>query len=429
MKVLCLNTQEEKGGAARAALRLCTGLREVGVDVEFRVQRASSGRSWVSRGETPMQKLLSYAVPLLDDLPHKLYRNAHSTSWSTNWVPHGLSAISRLNAADLVHLHWVGCGFLPLSVLAKIERPVVWTLHDTWAFTGGCHYPDNCSRFEESCGACPQLRSGCDLDLSRFVFQRKRRALAGKQLHIVSPSNWLAEIARRSALFRSRNVSVIPNGLDLTIYKPIDRTTARALLNLPADRHIIVFGGCLKDQRKGFDLLQQALRRLDDALRRRSILVVFGSDKPPGGANLSMAVHFVGNLSDDISLVCLYSAADVTVVPSRQENLANTIMESLACGTPVAAFDIGGNRDLILHRENGWLAKPFDVAELGEGIGWIIGEGEKNTDMRLAARDVCARRFALPLVADAYRRLFEKQVMEDFRLSSRLLSISASPMK
>ena len=359
--------------------------------------------------------MLSYALPLLDDLPHKLYRGAHPLPWSTNWVRHGLITTSRLNAADLVHLHWVGGGFLPLSALAKIKRPIVWTLHDTWAFTGGCHYPEDCSRFEDSCGACPQLRSMCDWDLSRFVLERKRRALAGKRLHVVSPSNWLAEIARRSALFRDRNVSVIPNGLDLTIYKPIERATARVLLNFPSDRHIILFGtpNALKDQRKGFDLLQQALGRLDDAARRRSMLVVFGSnERPGGGADFSMPAHFVGALSDDVSLACLYSAADVTVVPSKQENLANTIMKSLACGTPVAAFDVGGNRDLILHRENGWLAKPFDVAELGEGIGWIIGEGEKTTDMRLASRDLCERRFALPLVADAYRRMFEKQMRE-----------------
>ncbi|MGO9234388.1 MAG: glycosyltransferase family 4 protein [Methylocella sp.] len=415
MKVLCLNAHEDKGGAARAALRLCKGLRDLDVDVEFRVQRASGGgRSWVSRAETPMQKVLSYALPLLDDLPHKLYRGAHSLPWSTNWLQHGLITNSRLNAADIVHLHWVGSGFLPMSVLAKIERPVVWTLHDTWAFTGGCHYPDDCSRFEESCGACPQLRSRCDLDLSRFVLERKRRALAGKQLHIVSPSNWLAEMARRSALLRDRVVSVIPNGLDFTIYKPIERATARALWNLPADRYIIIFGaaGPLKNERKGFDLLKQALGMLDATLRCRSMLVVFGSNEPPGGADFSMPVHFVGELSDDVSLACLYSAANVMVVPSKQENLANTIIESLACGTPVAAFDIGGNRDLISHRENGWLAKPFNVADLGEGIGWIIREGEKSTDMRLASRVVSQRRFALPLVADAYRQLFEKLVRE-----------------
>jgi glycosyltransferase involved in cell wall biosynthesis len=184
--------------------------------------------------------------------------------------------------------------------------------------------------------------------------------------------------------------------------------------NLPADRHIIIFGGAsaLKNERKGFDLLKQALATLDAALRCRSMLVVFGSNEPPGGADLSMPVHFVGDLSDDVSLACLYSAANVMVVPSKQENLANTIMESLACGTPVAAFDIGGNRDLILHRENGWLAKPFNVADLGEGIGWIIGEGEQSTGMRLASRGVCEGRFALPLVADAYRQLFEKLVRE-----------------
>lgn len=415
MKVLCLNAHEDKGGAARAALRLCTGLRELDILVEFRVQRTSGGgRSWVSRAEAPTQKALSYALPLLDDLPHKLYRGARALPWSTNWLPHGLISVSRLNAADIVHLHWVGCGFLPMSVLSKIERPVVWTLHDPWAFTGGCHYPGDCSRFEESCGACPQLRSRRDLDLSWFLLERKRRALADKQLHFVSPSNWLAEMARRSTLLRNQVVSVIPNGLDLTIYKPIERATARALWNLPADTYIILFGAAsaLKDERKGVDLLKQALGALDPVLRCRSMLVVFGSNEPPGGTDFPVPVHFVGELSDDVSLACLYSAANVMVVPSKQENLANTIMESLACGTPVAAFDIGGNRDLILHSENGWLAKPFDVADLAAGIGWIIQEGEKGTDIRLASRDVCQRRFALPLVADAYRQLFEKLVKE-----------------
>ena len=284
-----------------------------------------------------------------------------------------------------------------------------------WPFTGCCHYDQGCGRYTGSCGDCPQLHSRRDKDLSRWIWRRKAKSWQNTDLTIVALSQWLAGCARKSSLFKDLRIEVIPNSLDITRFKPIDKRMSREILNLPQDKKLILFGamGATRDLRKGFDLLQTTLQSLAQTdWKDKARLVIFGASKPERHVDLGIPAYYLGTLKDDISLSMVYSAADVFVAPSRQDNLPNIVMESIACGTPCAAFDIGGIPDMIDHQENGYLAEPFETDDLLCGITWILENRERHCKLSYHARQKAEREFNQDLQARRYLALYEELVTQ-----------------
>jgi glycosyltransferase involved in cell wall biosynthesis len=229
----------------------------------------------------------------------------------------------------------------------------------------------------------------------------------------VSPSRWLAESARKSSLFGERRIEVIPNGLDTEVFRPIRKETAREILNLPQDKTLVLFSamGGAANPIKGFDLLAMALGALAGSGRARNLeLMVVGASSVPGAAGIGVPVHCLGQLYDDISITLANAAADALVAPSRQENLANTVMEALACGTPAVAFDVGGMPDLIEPGVNGVLVPPFDTRALAEAIAWVLDDPERRRRLGLAARAKVEREYSLGVLAQRYMTLYGKVV-------------------
>ena len=293
-------------------------------------------------------------------------RTPYSVQWLPNIITHKIAQINP----DIINLHRICGGYLQIETLAKFNKPIVWTLHDMWAFTGGCHYSQECARYTKSCGSCPQLDSNRDWDLSRWVWQRKAKAWQDLNLTIVTPSQWLAKCARVSSLFQDLPIKVIPNGIDTTKYKPIAQSLARELLNLPQDKQLVLFGAmnATSDRRKGFHFLQPALQYLSQSGWQEKLeIVIFGASEPINPPNLGFKCHYLGRLNDDISLALAYNASDVMIVPSLEDNLPNTVMEAIACGTPCVTFNIGGMPDMIEHQKNGYLAVPFQIEDLAGG--------------------------------------------------------------
>ncbi len=218
-----------------------------------------------------------------------------------------------------------------------------------WAFTGGCHCSNNCDRFQQDCGNCPQLNRMGENDLSRSILRRKKEAWNGLDITIVTPSNWLAECAKESSLFKNWRIEIIYNGLDLNLFKPINKITACEIWNLPINKKLILFGAmsATSDYNKGFDLLYKGLKQLAVKWSGKAELVVFGAGEPENTPDFGLPVHYLGRLHDDVSLALLYSAADVMVVPSRQEAFGQTASESLTCGTPVVSFGSTGLLDIV----------------------------------------------------------------------------------
>jgi glycosyltransferase involved in cell wall biosynthesis len=414
LRIVFVSSSDLQGGAARAAFRLHEALLQAGHDSCMFVARKSGDHQSINGPDTAVGKVASRIAGHLDAMPKRRFTKHSKTPFSVArlGLPNLLQAIDEFDP-DIVHLHWINGGFVTPRMIARINRPIVWSLHDMWPFTGGCHYNnEGCTRYQTACGSCPVLGSHRESDLSRRIWKRKRRAYSNiEDLTIVGLSHWLANEARNSSLFQGRPVVNLPNPIDTTVFRPVDRHVARKLWNLPQDAKVVLFGAmsATSDRRKGYDLLIDALQLIDDDDVH---LCVFGATSGESDQLAGLPVHFVGRLHDDVSLVTLYSAADVMVVPSRQENLSNAIMESMSCGTPVIAFDIGGNGDMIDHQTNGFLARPYESSDLAEGIRWALAEQEKGNSMCEAAREKTVESFAYPAVVRQYEDLY-KQILAD----------------
>lgn len=408
---LLISTSDLQGGAARAAYRLHRGLIDVGVDSEMLCFYRTSGDRTVSKLPNSWRVQRTKLAMWADKQPLKLYPQRDKVSyWSLNWVPDGQASLINRFDSNIAHLHWVGNGFLPVGAVKKLKQKIVWTLHDMWAFTGGCHYSGECSRYEEGCGNCPQLNSHSRRDISRFTIARKQRLWHGTDIVVVTPSQWLADCAHSSQLFCDNRIEVIPNGIDTGLYKPRDTATARDMLGLPQGKKLILAGAHegLRDRRKGVQYLMPAIRDLSEKYGDDAALVVFGTGRPEDAPNFGMKTYYTGHLHDDVSLVLLYSAVDVFVAPSLQDNLPNTIMESLACGTPCVGFNIGGIPDMIDHQVNGYIAKPFDVDDLRDGIAWILDDSTRYKKLSEAGRDSVVRKYTIDQIARQYNALYQE---------------------
>jgi glycosyltransferase involved in cell wall biosynthesis len=377
MKVIQLSATDRVGGAGIAAYRLHQGLQSIGIDSHMLVMRKATTDSTVHRLSDYFDRVARMRRRLAQRSHKRALihnpRQQDSAYWSLNHQPYPIAEVVNTLQADVVHLHWTGDNFLPIQELARIHAPIVWTLHDMWAFTGGCHYAGDCMRYQTDCGSCPQLLHPKPKDITHQIYQQKTQSWTNQAMHIISPSRWLATCARDSRILGDKTIQVIPNAIDTNLFKPIDRHSARTAFNLPHDKKLVLFGafGGTQDPRKGFDYLRTALQHLpeDNDIE----LVVFGADQPQDlGVNLP--VHQVGRLQDSVSMVLLYSACDVFVLPSMQDNLPNTLLEALACGTPCVGFDTGGVADLIQHQTNGYLATLRDTDELVNGIQWILSQ-------------------------------------------------------
>lgn len=413
MKVLILSATDISGGAAKSAYRLHQGLLTGGIDSQMLVQNKLSDDNTVIAPISKIQRGIAAIKPTLDQLPFTLHRNRDSgiNIYSAQWLPSRIvDKIEQINP-DIINIHWICGGFLPIEALAKLKQPLVWTFHDMWAFTGGCHYSGECDRYLQSCGSCPQLGSDRDWDLSRWIWQRKAKAWKNLNLTVVTPSRWLAECVKASSLFQDINVKVIGNGIDPQIYQPHPSQVARKMFRLPSDKQIILFGAvsATKDLRKGFYLLMSALQKLEHFLKRDQIeLVIFGASQPSNSPNFGFKTHYLGRLNDDVSIALLYSAVDVFIAPSVQENLSNTVMEALACGTPSVAFNIGGMSDLIEHQRNGYLAKPYESHDLARGIAWILEKSERCPSLSNSATKKIKQKFTIEQQTQEYIKLYQE---------------------
>lgn len=414
MKILLINTLDINGGAARATYRLLKGLRNIGVDAHLLVQQKTSDEFFVIKPEDSISKVFNKISGTLNKKPVELLSRAdNSDNFSIQWVPDRLNTHLKTIRPDIVHLNWICGGFVKIESIGNIDKPVVWTLHDMWAFTGGCHHSLDCIRYKNKCGNCTTLNSNRNKDLSYYTWQRKEKSWRNLDLNIVSPSKWLAKCASESSLFSSKNVSVIPNGLNLKIYKQYNKRFAREVFGLPETKKLIIFGAinAINSPLKGFSNLVSALKKLHTSPFSDNVeLVVFGSSKPETPFNFGFKTHYMGHLNDDYSLALLYSAADVMAVPSLKEAFCQTASEALACGTPVVAFNATGLKDIVDHKSNGYLAEPYDDNDFANGIKWVLADQKRYPELSRNARQKVERTFEIDDVAKQYKRLYERML-------------------
>ncbi len=409
MRVVILNTMDRSGGAARAAHRLHQGLQSIDVDSRMLVQIKTGNDDSVIGNCGKMAMAFARGRLLVDQLPVILRRRKSQGIFAPALLPGNAWRRANRQNADIIHLHWITKAFMGINDIARLNAPIVWTLHDMWPFTGGCHYDMECGRYTTGCGSCPVLGSNKASDLSAKVLSRKHKAWHGLNLAIVSPSKWLADCAQKSKLLHNFRTEVIPNGINLDHFRPLPKAEARAALSINPDKKIILFGAMnpTDDSRKGFTQLKIVLQILAEGNSDAS-LVIFGAPQSDTTTEGILPTQNIGTLESDQDLARLYSAADVFVAPSVQDNLPNTIMEALACGTPCVAFRVGGIPDMIHHASNGYLANPGDSKDLARGINWVLEDAHRWNKLSENARSTAEENYNLADIAGKYKTLYNE---------------------
>lgn len=402
--ILYLSSFVGDGGAPKAAERIHSGLLDIGIKSVMLTMHSSM----------PYREDICIATPENDEIYGRVHEMKYLTDFpkmshlfSPATVGIDIHKYIGIFNPEVVQLHWINGGFVKIEDLGEIKKKIVWRLPDCWAFTGGCHYFGNCTRYINSCGRCPILKSDKENDLSRSVWMRKSKAWGKMDMTIVVPSLWMKEKAERSSLFREYDIHIIPNGLNLEIFYPTDKTTARKMLGLPADKKIILYGAAnaIGDPRKGFNLLLQALQLLSERCHKDYYFVIFGTESQK--IDINFYVKFMGYIRDCSILQTLYSAADVMIVPSLEEAFGQTVTEAMACATPVVSFLETGPAGIVEHKQTGYLARYADVEDLAKGIEWILSDDYIINFLSNNAVLSTQTSYDIKVVAKQYQSLYE----------------------
>lgn len=414
MNILVVNTSELTGGAAVAANRLMSALQHAGVEVKMLVRdkrtdnpsvvlvNTSSAKRKINFIRFAWERLILF---LCNHFSRKELFKVSIANTGTDISNHPL-----VQEADIIHLHWINQGFLSLDniqKLVKLDKPIVWTMHDMWPCTGICHHSWGCEGFMKECGNCKFLNSNCKTDLSYRTF-KKKRFISESKMQIVAVSNWLKDLAEKSALTKNLKIQVIPNVIDTSVFFPSSKTHARQELFLPLNKTIILMGAArLDDPIKGVEYLKEALAIVKKD-RTDLLLVVFGGIKDSSTflSNLPVPSVLMGSLSDASKIAQLYAAADVTVVPSYYETFGQTLIEAMACGCPAVSFDNSGQTDVINHKVNGYLAKYKDSEDLATGIQWVL-ENKEILNLSEACVKKVQENYTEQIVAEKYIALYK----------------------
>jgi glycosyltransferase involved in cell wall biosynthesis len=409
--VLHVATTDLADGAGIAAFRLHEGLRQLGVESRMAVMNKRSNRSDVHLVErrfasTKVSPLVDFAFDGVEVILNQLLPQNSFSLHSHRLLSSSLvreSSIFNLHALHRRRRHFSADLCLALSKRA----PVVWTLHDMWAFTGHCTYSFDCERWKDACGACPTPGDPVKLafDTTAMNLRFKRRTYAESGFVVVCPSRWLADLARASPLLAGKRIEHIPYGIDATVFRPVDKRAAREQLSLPPESQILLCSAfSFSNRRKGLHFVWDALARLTRP--SEGLLLIMGDGPLPDGLPRGWSVRRMGFLADPGRQALVYAAADVLAFPSLADNLPNTVLEAMACGTPVLAFAVGGIPEIVRSGETGYLAPPSDADGLARGMDWLFDDGERLRCMQREAAAEVARIYAPGLQAQRYRDLY-----------------------
>ncbi|QSV72541.1 MAG: glycosyltransferase [Aphanizomenon flos-aquae KM1D3_PB] len=407
MKILHINQSDVGGGAAIAAYRLHQGLLDQGLSSKLLVGEALTSDSRVE--VVSQNPRLNRELFRLNGRLGLLYINVLSTF--------DIPKHQFYQEADILNLHnlhgsYAWFNYLALPHLTK-NKPTIFTLHDMWSFTGHCAYSYDCDRWKIGCGKCPYPDRYPNIyrDNTQLEWKLKDWVYGNSNITVVAPSNWLAEQAKASMLNRF-SVHCIPYGIDTEAYKPIDTQQCREVLGLPNNQKILMFGATnLKDTRKGGDLLFQTLQNLPESLKSETVLLTFGNCGEEFAKQVGMKVFSLGYLKSDRLKSIAYSAADLFIFPTRADNLPLVLQESMACGTPMVSFKIGGVPDLVRPGITGYLAQPEDTQDFCDGIVKLLEDEPLRKKMSGNCRDIALKEYNLDLQAQRYMELY-KQVLK-----------------
>lgn len=376
MKILHINYSKDRGGAAKACLRIHRALVDSNVDSQMltALMQGTDEANITCYSNTIFKQIIRKIKKIFNLSIVMLFQKSANKELHTFDIGNVVSPdYINKSDADIVHLHWISYSTIGIKQLKKIKKPIVWTFHDMWPFMGCEHYDDLNSPNRYKTAYTKQNKNVKGIDINRIAWNAKKKHWANAKFHIIAPSKWMQKCAKKSYLFKNASIFNVPNVISEDKFYNKNKAEARKNLSFANDKKYILFGAFnTKNYNKGGDLLHEALKSLTI---ENAELVIFGAENKSQEYNIP--TKCVGYIRDESILNDLYNAADVFVVPSRQDNLPNTVLESICAGTPVVGFNIGGLPDMIIHKHNGYLAKPFDTNDLVAGIEFVLKN--KNT--------------------------------------------------
>jgi glycosyltransferase involved in cell wall biosynthesis len=394
MKVVLVNTWEKNGGAAVACNRLFNAYKKQGIACKYVVLgKTSDDKNVIQLPKNSLLYKIHSSTFYIEQFLLKIIKKKHS-DFSLSIFGIKLSKIKEIQEADIIHLHWVHNSFVDiydLQTLIEQGKKIIWTMHDMWTFTGGCHYSGSCQLFKNECNACPQLQNELFFDTANNQFNKKSKIDFNK-IKFITPSQWLCDIAKTSKLLQNSSITAIPNTINVDDFQPlVSEVALRTLgIKLNSKEKILLFVSMnTKDKRKGFDELKEAIKLYCKNTSENTQLIIIGriAEQTELDTIPNLKITKLGRISDMKKIAAAYALADAFLIPSNQDNLPNTIMESLTCGTAVVAFKIGGIPEMIQHQHTGYLAEAHNVEEFAKGIAWILEHSD-------SIRNNC-RKFAL----------------------------------
>ncbi len=404
MNILHIISGDLHGGAAKGAYWLHQGLLERGVDSKVLTNALDSlgDPSVSSINSTSWQRFKNGIIHQVDKSFLSFYPHREKQIFSSALVGYNFLSHPSYQRADIIHLHWINGGMVNVKHLSKITKPIVWTLRDMWPMTGGCHYSLTCDRYKTGCGKCVQLKSTNEHDLSRINFNRKQKFLPRECVYVgISP--WLTDTAKKSKLLKDRDVRMIFNNVSSKEFFPLDKPLARTVLQIDTPKKIILAGAQkITDPYKGFDRFLEAVSLLNPS---EYFLAFFGRISGEAAAKTGLEYKSFGFVHDTVTLRLLYSAADIFVAPSLMDAFGKTLVESMACGTPVVCFDATGPKDIVDHKQNGYKAVSYDPEDLKRGIEWVTHSDDYDQLVK-KAREKAIRFFDSKLIAEQYHQLY-----------------------
>jgi glycosyltransferase involved in cell wall biosynthesis len=401
MRILIISGEDLAGGGHRAAFRLHQALRGIGVESFMAVRRKHSTDPFVHKMTPSELGWPQVGRGYMDLLPSVLCRRKDEPI-SLGLQSANLPELTERFKPDIVNLHWINGGIASIRAVGELHVPVVWTLHDMWPFTGGCHYSGDCLEYRQSCQHCPKIKNLLGAPaLTRWIHSRKRNHWGKKPLNAITPSAWMRELALSSSLFGKANVAHIRNCLDPRIFNGQAREQMRAKLGLLPANKAVLFSSA-HQPRKGAFIIPDVIRYLRNQAPRANWRFFFMGGLPPT-LETGPDVTQLPQTTDESRVASYYAASDLYILPSIEDNLPNTVSESLSCGTPVAAFPVGGIVEMIRHGQNGALSAERTATSIAEAIGHFVDSNREDRDE--IARDA-GRTYDPATIADMHRSFF-----------------------
>jgi len=407
MNILHINQSDIAGGAAIAGYRLHQGLLAQSINSQLLVGTVKTSSDHVAA--TPRKYRIENQIFRFTGRLGLNYLNLISTF--------DIPKHTFYKDADILNFHNLHTGYFNYLAIPSLteNKPAVFTLHDMWSFTGHCAYSYDCDRWKTGCGKCPypDTYPAIQRDNTRLEWRLKNWVYSRSNLTIVTPSRWLTEQAKQSMLNHFL-IHHIPYGIDTEAYQPLDPDQSRSLLGIPTGKKVLMFGAAsLTDTRKGGDLLLKALSSLPEFLKSETVLLTLGDGGEAIAQTVGMQTLNLGYVSSDRLKSVAYSAADLFIFPTRADNLPLVLQESMACGTPMVSFKIGGVPDLVRPGITGYLATPEDAKDFCSGIVQLLEDQNLRDRMKKQCRAIALTEYSLKLQAQRYVELYSQAIGRD----------------